>query len=229
VRLFFLGLKHPNPDVPEMRMAVAAKKLSDALGLTDKHVFFNEGWVPYEDRQNYLLEADIGVSTHLDHVETAFSFRTRILDYLWAGLPIVATGGDTFADLIDSKGLGITVPPGDVEALEEALFRLLDDEAAAAECRRRLAEVVPSHTWSRVLAPLLAFCRAPKRAADLASPVGYGNMTELAEAVTGRGGIRKDVALAREYLRAGGPVEVARRASKRLLRYGLAVGRRLAE
>ncbi|HEX2118535.1 MAG TPA: glycosyltransferase, partial [Acidimicrobiales bacterium] len=89
VRLFFLGLKHPNPDVPQMRMAVAARSLSDALGLTDKHVFFNEGWVAYEDRQNYLLEADIGVSTHLHHVETAFSFRTRILDYLWAGLPIV--------------------------------------------------------------------------------------------------------------------------------------------
>ena len=48
-------------------------------------------------------------------------------------------------------------------------------------------------------------------------------------AVTRRPSIRDDVALAREYFRAGGPVEVARRASKRLLRYGVAVGRRLAE
>ena len=229
VRLFFLGLKHPNPDVPEMRMAVATRKLSDALGLTDKHVFFNEGWVPYEDRQNYLLEADIGVSTHLDHVETAFSFRTRILDYLWAGLPIVATGGDTFADLIHSRGLGITVPAGDVEALEEALFRLLDDEILNAGCRRHLAEVVPDHAWSRVLQPLVEFCRAPRRAADLAAPVGYENMSELAAAVTSRSSLRKDIALAREYFRAGGPVEVARRASKRLLRQAVAVGRRLTE
>jgi glycosyltransferase involved in cell wall biosynthesis len=229
VRLFFLGLKHPNPDVPEMRMAVAARALSDSLGLTDKHVFFNEGWVDYDDRQNYLLEADIGVSTHLDHVETAFSFRTRILDYLWTCLPIVATGGDTFADLIESRGLGITVPPGDVDALENALFRLLDDEAASDACRARLAEVMPGHTWTKVLAPLVDFCRAPKRAADLASPVGYDNMSELAEAVTRRPRVRDDVALAREYFRAGGPVEVARRASQRLLRYGAAVGRRLSE
>ena len=62
-------------------------------------MFFNEGWVDYDDRQNYLLESDIGVSTHLDHIETAFSFRTRILDYLWASLPIVATAGDSFADI----------------------------------------------------------------------------------------------------------------------------------
>jgi hypothetical protein len=36
------------------------------------------------------------VSTHYEHVETTFAFRTRILDYLWAGLPVVATGGDAF-------------------------------------------------------------------------------------------------------------------------------------
>src|SRR5205085_1637515 len=162
-------------------------------------------------------------------VETAFSFRTRILDYLWTCLPIVATAGDTFAELIDSKGLGITVPAGDVEALEDALFRLLDDDAANAECRARLAEVMPNHAWSRVLAPLVAFCRAPRRAPDLAAPVGSENISALAEAVSTRPRLRNDVALAREYFRAGGPVEVARRASKRLLRYGAAVTRRLAE
>ena len=87
-----------------MRMAVDARGLSDELGLTGTHVFFNEGWVDYDDRQNYLLEADIGVSTHLDHVETALSFRTRILDYLWASLPMVATRGDSLADLIERAG-----------------------------------------------------------------------------------------------------------------------------
>ncbi|MDQ6725222.1 MAG: glycosyltransferase [Actinomycetota bacterium] len=230
-RLFFLGLKHPNPDVPEMRMAVATRNLSDALGLTDKHVFFNEGWVPYDDRQNYLLESDVGVSTHLDHVETAFSFRTRILDYLWAGLPIVATGGDTFAAIIDGNGLGLTVPAGDVDALEEALFRLLDDEELAASCRRRVAEVVATHAWSKVLAPLLAFCRAPKRAADLAAPAGSEDvkaLAALATAVTRPTSLRSDVLLAREYLRAGGPVMVARRASVRLARQARAVARRVA-
>ena len=109
-----------------------------------------------------------------------------MLDYLWAGAADRHHAGDSFADLIESKGLGITVPAGDVEALEEALFRLLDDEAAAAECRARLAEVMPDHAWSRVLAPVVEFCRAPRRAADLAAPVGSENMAELAEAVTRR-------------------------------------------
>ena len=104
-------------------------------------MFFNEGWVEYDQRQNYLLEADIGVSTHLDHVETAFSFRTRVLDYLWAALPVVATAGDSLSGLVEARGLGLTVPPGDVDALETALFRLLDDKALAVACRARAGDV----------------------------------------------------------------------------------------
>jgi hypothetical protein len=42
----------------------------------------------------------VGVSTHRDHLETRLSFRTRMLDYIWAGLPIVCTDGDHFASLV---------------------------------------------------------------------------------------------------------------------------------
>ena len=42
-------------------MALAARTLSGELGLTGTHVFFNDGWVDYDDRQNYLLDADVGV------------------------------------------------------------------------------------------------------------------------------------------------------------------------
>jgi len=218
VRLYFLGLKHPNPDVPEMRMAVATRALADALGLTDKHVFFNEDWVDYDDRQNFLLEADIGVSTHLDHVETAFSFRTRILDYLWASLPIVATAGDTFAALIDEHGLGITVPAGDVDALEEALFRLLDDETLAAGCRERVAAFAPRYSWAKVLAPLLEFCRAPRRAPDLAATGAVVRAHHEIQPVRVPS-VAADVALVREYFRDGGVSEVGRRAITRFSRY----------
>lgn len=166
VRLFFLGLRHPNPEVTEMRMATAARRLANELGLTERHVFFNDGWVPYQERQNFLLDADVGVSTHFDHVETEFSFRTRILDYIWAGLPIVATAGDWFADLITSRRLGLVVPEQDVDALEEALFRLLSDPVLVDELRRSLAEVRREFAWSVVLQPLLSFCRAPRRAPD---------------------------------------------------------------
>jgi glycosyltransferase involved in cell wall biosynthesis len=170
VRLYFLGLRHPNPRVGEMKMAADAVQLAQDLGLVGTHVFFNEDWVANDDRQNFLLESDIGVSTHLDHVETRFSFRTRVLDYLWASVPIVATAGDSLAALVESEKLGITVPPRDVPALEDALFRLLDDARLNASCRAAIARVAPSLRWSNVLQPLVTFCRSPARAPDLVDP-----------------------------------------------------------
>jgi GT2 family glycosyltransferase/glycosyltransferase involved in cell wall biosynthesis len=201
VRLYFLGLQHPNPQVGEMRMADHAVGLARELGLVGTHVFFNEGWVEYDDRQNYLLESDVGVSTHLDHVETEFSFRTRLLDYLWASLPIVATGGDSLASLIESTGIGLTVPPGDVDALEAALFRILDDDAYRASCREAIERIVPAYHWSKVLEPLLEFCRAPSRAADLVDPDTAAMVATLQGGMWGQVGWRADLRKALRFIR----------------------------
>ncbi|SOD70594.1 glycosyltransferase involved in cell wall bisynthesis [Jatrophihabitans sp. GAS493] len=166
VRLFFLGMKHPNPGVPQMQMAWDARELSDSLGLTDRHVFFNEGWVPYDERANFLLDADAGVSTHLMHVETSFSFRTRILDYLWAGLPIVSTGGDSFGELVATAELGVRVEAGDVAGLADAISRVLYDPEFAATAAANAVAMRERFTWPVALAPLVRFCAEAKRAAD---------------------------------------------------------------
>ena len=219
VRLFFLGLQHPNPDVPEMRMAAQTQALAEGLGLTGTHVFFNEGWVDYDDRENYLLEADIGVSTHLDHVETAFSYRTRILDYVWASLPVVATGGDALAHLIDGEGLGLTVPPDDVDALEEALFQLFDDAALHRRCREQAARIAPRLRWSETLRPLVEFCLSPRRAADLLDPlVARTVRSPLEGKVWPETGWRADLRKAVAFMRKGEWQKMASKVRKRLRR-----------
>lgn len=218
VRLFFLGTKHPNPGVPDMRIAWETRQLADRLGLTGKHVFFNDGWVPYDERADYLLDADLGVSTHFAHVETAFSFRTRILDYLWAGLPIVATDGDTFGDLIRQRGLGRAVPEQDVDALETALEEMLYDDAAREAAVAAVRAVAPEFTWSRALLPLVQFSRFPRRAADLAVPGAPEPTSRGRRRVGPKPSVRSDLALARGYLRAGGVREVTRRVGGRVRR-----------
>lgn len=187
VRLYFMGTRHPNPDVPEMRVAWDARQTARELGLLDTHVFFNDGWVPYEDRQNHLLDADVGVTTHLDHVETEFSFRTRVLDYFWTSLPVVTTAGDPLAALVETRSLGLTVPAEDVDALEAALFRILTDEQFVADCRKNVDEIAEEFRWSRVLEPLAQFTRRASRAPDafaLQPPMREHAATDLAHTLT---------------------------------------------
>jgi len=224
VRLFFLGMQHPHPHVPEMRMSFAARTLSADLGLTGKHVFFNEEWVRYDERADYLLEADVGVSNHLDHVETAFSFRTRMLDYLWAGLPMVCTRGDVFAALVDAHALGVTVDPGDVEGLADALDTVLSDDEFAAACRDNVRALAPEYHWSRVLAPLVAFCRAPRRAPDLLDPYARRRLARGAARLhTPKTGVRREVEIAVDHLREGGVRQLASKAASRI---GYVTGRK---
>lgn len=165
LRLVLHAAPHPSPAVAPMSMVERTRALAGELGLTGRHVFFNERWVAYEERADWLCDADVGVSTHLPHVETEYAFRTRMLDYLWAGLPILCTAGDVLAVEVERRGLGITVPPDDPERLADAIVRL-DDPALRATCRERAAAMAATLTWEAVAEPLLRFCAEPRRAAD---------------------------------------------------------------
>jgi len=219
VRLFFQGTKHPHPGVPEMAIVSESRELAAQLGALDTSVFFNPSWVDFADRENYLIEADAGVSTHFSHIETTFSFRTRILDYLWAGLPMVVTAGDHFAELIEAESLGVVVPAGDLEALSSALERVLFDEAFIAIAKSNIARVREHYFWERALAPLVDFVADAHHARDMQ---GLSSGTALTVARPRQrvkpSGLRHDLRLVIHYLENGGPRMVARRIRSRLTR-----------
>jgi len=220
IKLFFMGTRHPNPQVAPMRAVPATIALARELGVLDTHVFFND-WVPYSERRRYLEGADLGCSTHREHLETRLSFRTRMLDYLWAGLPIVCTDGDVFASLVADRRLGLVVPPGDVEALASAIERLIDDPGERARCRLRLLEAAKEFRWSAVVAPLARFCDAPHLAADHqgVSPTGpwtspsYRFVNWVKRGILATGISRKRI----EQLKRFGPVRLALRRHNRAL------------
>lgn len=217
VKLFFQGTRHPHPGVPEMGVVAQSRSLAGELGVLERNVFFNDSWVDYADRQNFLTEADAGVSTHFSHIETTFSFRTRILDYLWAGLPMVVTEGDHFAELVAARGLGIVVPAEDVDALTAALERVLFDEDFAARARENIAAVREEYVWERVLAPLVSFVGEGRAASDRTG-------VALRESAGGRQirkrkhGLAKDIELIGFYLKNGGPKTVVNKVRSRLRR-----------
>lgn len=158
--LVFIGVKHPNPGISQHDMCAKAVALADELGILDKFVHFNFGWVDYSDRHNYLLDADIGVSAHFDNPETRYAFRTRMLDYLWCGLPIVATKGDVFGDSLDTEGAGVSVDFEDVEGWVSALKRLMNDPHFLRACREGSFTYAQKFRWDRVTELLVEKCKS---------------------------------------------------------------------
>lgn len=166
VKLVFMGIDHPNKNIKRMEMVSKAMLLSDKLGLTNKSIFFNEGWVPYKERQQYLLDADVGVSMHFDHLETRFSFRTRILDYIWASLPIIATQGDSFAELIEEKKLGVVVEYENSQSICDAIKELYSNKDLYASSKQNLKNIQKDFYWDNCILPIDNIINTPTHNAN---------------------------------------------------------------
>jgi glycosyltransferase involved in cell wall biosynthesis len=149
------------------RAEAEARSIAGQLGLLDRVVFFNDGWVPYENRADWLLDANAAVSTHQAQIETRLAFRTRLLDCFWAGLPPVCTGGDELAERIERDGIGLTAPEGDPEAVAAGLATVLErGKDAYSEGLRLAAE---EYAWPVVSEPLVRFATSTSQAPALGS------------------------------------------------------------
>jgi glycosyltransferase involved in cell wall biosynthesis len=172
LKLIFPGTIHPNPDVqamPVQNEQVYAFVCDN--GLLDQTVFFGE-WIPYEDWPNILLESDIALSLHHDSVETQLAYRSRMLEYIWAGVPMIATEGDATSELVSRYNLGYVVGYQDVDGVMAAIAAILNGSKEAFQ--RSLTAARHDLTWEKAARPLIEFCLNPRRAADRPTAAPYG-------------------------------------------------------
>lgn len=148
VKLYFMGVRAPSGYMPEKGKELI--KSAQDFGILNKNVFINNGWTPYNERTDFLLEADAGVGIHPLSPETTFSFRTRNLDYVYCGLPMIHTEGDVWAEIIEKYTLGVVVPAGDDIEVSKAILKLSEDRALLSEMKRNIDKVFPEYTWESI-------------------------------------------------------------------------------
>ena len=102
--------------------------LCSSLGLTDKVIFTGH----LSDMSSVYASADGVVHT----AKRPEPFGRVLIEAMAASLPVVATNMGGPAEIVIDRETGLLVPPGDVEALAEALQRLLADAAL----RQRLGQ-----------------------------------------------------------------------------------------
>lgn len=161
IKCVIVGVKHPDPAFVAHKIVNEVQQLSHELNLTNRTVFFLD-WIKYEERMNYLLECDVGISLHFSNIETRYSFRTRILDYLWSKLPMVVTKGDILADIISSYGLGEIVDERDHIGLAQKIIKVIEND----EYRKNFDGIRANYYWSQIIGDLNGFCSNPTQSVD---------------------------------------------------------------
>lgn len=169
VKLFFPGMRHPHPErVGKMAMAQQVLERSKELGLLARQVFHVD-WTPYAERAGYLCDADAALSLHRDGLEAHLAIRARLLDSIWASVPVIATEGDIVADAMAQRGLASLVPVGDANAVAEAILTWRSARHNRARLTAPFHELAAQHRWSTVCRPLVAYLRQHSRAPDRAA------------------------------------------------------------
>lgn len=154
-----LLVRNPNPgSTPQERLAEVEAWCRER-GLWQSQVRTLD-WLPAERRYDLLREVDVLAATHQPSLETRLSLRTRFLDALAVGCPVLSTEGGAMSRLLVEHDAGWVVPPSNAAAVRAALDQLFADPQAKHAGASKLIE---AFRWSRVVEPLVAFARAPRR------------------------------------------------------------------
>ncbi len=152
VRLRILGGRHPRGEAPDTLDAVLA--LAGALDVAGR--VDSLPWASPEALPELIAQASCALCLAHAGIEHELAQRTRMLDLLSAGVPIVCTRGDALGQLAVAAGAATAVPPDDADAAAAALAHVLGDEAvrrSQGEAGRRLAaELAPEQTLAAAVA-----------------------------------------------------------------------------
>lgn len=170
-KLLFLGSNYPGgSELGKGLRYHEAVAEAQRLGLLNDGVYFEDEWQPHESIVSVLAAATAGVTTYFDTAETHFAHRTRFLDYIWAGLPIISTSGDLLANETVADGRGATAEAGDESAITSGLLQLLEEPATEQAYREAAAAAAQRMTWENAFETFAQWLQAHPSANTIEEP-----------------------------------------------------------
>jgi glycosyltransferase involved in cell wall biosynthesis len=113
------------------------------------------GYLPGTELRRALSEATVALFPYRAEIDVSGA----LLQALGAGVPAIVYDIGGLGEVVGRFGAGAVVPPGDVEAMQEALRRLLDDADALAAARGGAEQAREELTWDASAAAHLELYR----------------------------------------------------------------------
>lgn len=125
------------------------------------------GWRPWGEMADYYRESDVGINIDALHYETIFGTRTRLVEMIAAGLPVVTSLGAELSYLLRDAGVALSFQVGDGAELTSALVRLAaDGELARQMAGSALCYAEHNLSFATTTQPLRDWVVAPALAPD---------------------------------------------------------------
>jgi len=177
--LYFLSIGGGTKGYNEKLYNDFCKKV-EASANRDRYVLC--GWVPFEEASKYYAEADVGINVDRFAYEGVLGSRSRIVQFLAHGLPVITTPLSEVSINLARANLvfcfamkGEAESPVPVESLPELLMHLVADRDMLEQAGRLGQKIVTTrYSFARTTAPLISWLASPRRAPDNASRSARG-------------------------------------------------------
>jgi hypothetical protein len=125
------------------------------------------GWVAAEQFPAYLAASHLAICVDLPCLETLLGTRTRLLEAMAAGLPVVMTRGTELSADLEREGVGWVMAPRDPTALGKTILECARDRERTAHMGKLARQFVEQrYSIEKTMAPLLKWAERPCFAPD---------------------------------------------------------------
>lgn len=129
------------------------------------------GWQPSSVIPGLYPQADVGVNLDAFHYETLLGTRTRLVEMMHNGLPVITTLGCELSHIVKEQGLGLTFEIGDAETFASQILAMASDKSL----QQKYAQQAETYTnqelsFQKTTQPFLEWAKKPTFAPDRAEP-----------------------------------------------------------
>ena len=148
-KFVLVGGKNPYNNHPDfLKQYNYVKSKFDHKGLLNKSIFIVD-WVDFDERIKWYQGADLVISINQTGEENNYSWRTRVMDYVWGNLPMLTNGGDPLSDELLAKKAALFVGKDEKEIVS-VLKNIIKNNSEITYLKDNLARIREKYYWSNV-------------------------------------------------------------------------------
>jgi glycosyltransferase involved in cell wall biosynthesis len=113
-----------------------------------------EDWVDYDKRADWYLDSDIIITLNKTGFENSLAWRTRLVDYVWSGVPLATNGGDPLGEDLIKHGAAFRIDITTHISLTNSLVSIIEDKVQLSNVRLAIRDYRSKLFWRSALLEL---------------------------------------------------------------------------
>lgn len=150
LKFVFVGGKNPfNPNPDFSRQYESALTFSKENKLHNTQMFFVD-WVDFDKRVDWFSYAKVVVSLNQPGEENTYSWRTRVMDFVWGEIVTITNGSDPLSEELLENEAAIRIKSLSKKDIVDVILSIKKDTKKLAHTKKQLLKIKETYYWDIV-------------------------------------------------------------------------------